>query len=290
MDAVADPAPAFSYPVPSSIPSISSMPMPPELGGGAVTMCSPGTCRRAAAVPCPVCLQVFERDQAAVLLHIFSEQPRGLAFVEILRAQLLDSLKSARQLRLHQPLAGFVKFAVAQEKRASIPETTKARSSTAAPVPGRRKVQTPSRPVPPRDGPAPPTASCPTSWTRIRARAPSPAHPRRDIRRCCPRSPFPRRPGTCCALPRRARARENRGKSCVRPPGGCSMKPPPPIFPAEGCVTASANPTATAASTALPPDRAPRARLVCVPLPRDHHAVARAHRLRGRIGVRPDQQ
>jgi hypothetical protein len=31
------------------------------------------------------------------------------------------------------------------------------------------------------------------------------------------------------------------------------MKPPPPIFPADGCVTASAKPTATAASTAFPP-------------------------------------
>src|SRR5580704_10637022 len=32
-----------------------------------------------------------------------------------------------------------------------------------------------------------------------------------------------------------------------------SMNPPPPIFPAAGCTTASANPVATAASTALPP-------------------------------------
>src|SRR6185312_11689588 len=31
------------------------------------------------------------------------------------------------------------------------------------------------------------------------------------------------------------------------------MKPPPPMFPAVGYVTASANPVATAASTALPP-------------------------------------
>ena len=31
------------------------------------------------------------------------------------------------------------------------------------------------------------------------------------------------------------------------------MKPPPPILPARGRVTASAKPTATAASTALPP-------------------------------------
>src|SRR5690606_26344385 len=34
-----------------------------------------------------------------------------------------------------------------------------------------------------------------------------------------------------------------------------TMKPPPPRLPAAGCVTASAKPTATAASTALPPAR-----------------------------------
>src|SRR5579883_2419394 len=33
-----------------------------------------------------------------------------------------------------------------------------------------------------------------------------------------------------------------------------TMKPPPPMLPAEGNVTASANAVATAASTALPPD------------------------------------
>src|SRR5208337_2406379 len=33
------------------------------------------------------------------------------------------------------------------------------------------------------------------------------------------------------------------------------MKPPPPMLPARGRVTASAKPTATAASTALPPSR-----------------------------------
>src|SRR5947209_2394196 len=32
-----------------------------------------------------------------------------------------------------------------------------------------------------------------------------------------------------------------------------SMNPPPPRFPAEGCVTANVNPMATAASIALPP-------------------------------------
>src|SRR6187549_2651513 len=32
-----------------------------------------------------------------------------------------------------------------------------------------------------------------------------------------------------------------------------TMKPPPPMLPADGWVTPSANPTATAASTALPP-------------------------------------
>ena len=38
-----------------------------------------------------------------------------------------------------------------------------------------------------------------------------------------------------------------------------TMKPPPPMLPAVGCVTASANPVAMAASTALPPLRRTRA-------------------------------
>ena len=37
--------------------------------------------------------------------------------------------------------------------------------------------------------------------------------------------------------------------------GWMTMKPPPPMLPATGCTTASANPTATAASTAFPPAR-----------------------------------
>src|SRR3954468_9480897 len=37
--------------------------------------------------------------------------------------------------------------------------------------------------------------------------------------------------------------------------GWTSMKPPPPMFPASGNVTASAKAVATAASTALPPSR-----------------------------------
>ena len=64
------------------------------------------------------------------------------------------------------------------------------------------------------------------------------------------------------------------------------MKPPPPILPARGSVTASAKPTATAASTALPPrsqdfDADPRGyRLLA-----DHHAMRRHHGPRdGEIG------
>src|SRR5947209_9622719 len=41
---------------------------------------------------------------------------------------------------------------------------------------------------------------------------------------------------------------------CVAPSAmRMSMNPPPPRLPACGCTTANANPTATAASTALPP-------------------------------------
>jgi hypothetical protein len=52
----------------------------------------------------------------------------------------------------------------------------------------------------------------------------------------------------------RCGAFSRKSKAVVRPDAArMTMKPPPPIFPADGCVTASANPVATAASTALPP-------------------------------------
>ena len=57
------------------------------------------------------------------------------------------------------------------------------------------------------------------------------------------------------------------------------MNPPPPRFPAEGWVTAKAKPTATAASTALPPffryvDPNLRGQF----FGRGHHAVSCANR------------
>jgi len=49
-------------------------------------------------------------------------------------------------------------------------------------------------------------------------------------------------------------ARSRKSMNAVRPSAKrASRKPPPPRLPAEGCVTASAKPTATAASIALPP-------------------------------------
>src|SRR5262249_7514275 len=49
-------------------------------------------------------------------------------------------------------------------------------------------------------------------------------------------------------------ARSRKSRNVVRPSASrININPPPPILPALGCVTASANPTATAASTALPP-------------------------------------
>src|ERR1035437_963900 len=51
-------------------------------------------------------------------------------------------------------------------------------------------------------------------------------------------------------------ARSRKSMNVARPSARrTSMKPPPPMFPAAGWVTARANPTATAASTALPPAR-----------------------------------
>ena len=63
-----------------------------------------------------------------------------------------------------------------------------------------------------------------------------------------------------------------------------SMKPPPPILPACGCVTAIAKPTATAASTALPPCAQDlHADAGCVLLLRRHHAVAGDHGKKARL-------
>src|ERR1019366_6554736 len=51
-------------------------------------------------------------------------------------------------------------------------------------------------------------------------------------------------------------ARSRKSMNVVRPSARrTSMKPPPPMLPAVGWVTARANPTATAASIALPPAR-----------------------------------
>ena len=69
--------------------------------------------------------------------------------------------------------------------------------------------------------------------------------------------------------------------SCAR---WISMKPPPPRLPARGSVTASANPTATAASTALPPRfkmSTPIARRFA--FLRDDHAVLRQNRQNARL-------
>ena len=65
----------------------------------------------------------------------------------------------------------------------------------------------------------------------------------------------PSRRGTCRAVVA-AGARlaiVDRDSCPSRAPRWTTMKPPPPILPARGMVTASAKPTATAASTALPP-------------------------------------
>ena len=87
-----------------------------------------------------------------------------------------------------------------------------------------------------------------------------------------------------------AGARSRKSMNVERPSAKrTSMNPPPPMLPAEGCVTASAKPTATAASTALPPafSTATPASVACCST-RDHHGVPRVHRLRGPYGEQPE--
>ena len=59
--------------------------------------------------------------------------------------------------------------------------------------------------------------------------------------------------GTSSAWRPRAPSRGSRRRPARPRPAGSSRKPPPPMLPAVGWVTASANAVATAASTALPP-------------------------------------
>ena len=68
-----------------------------------------------------------------------------------------------------------------------------------------------------------------------------------------------------------------------------TMKPPPPMLPASGWTTASANPTATAASTALPPcAQHVSSDLARDAAARDHHRVrALGRRGLGRSGSSP---
>ena len=85
-------------------------------------------------------------------------------------------------------------------------------------------------------------------------------------------------------------ARSRKSMNVARPSAKrISMKPPPPRLPANGCVTAIAKPTATAASTALPPfcsTATPTS--AAVRLHGDDHAVPRAQRLAD--GVERDGQ
>ena len=64
-----------------------------------------------------------------------------------------------------------------------------------------------------------------------------------------------------------------------------SMKPPPPMLPADGCVTASANPTATAASTAFPPAFSTATPTSVAWLLGDHHRDARGRVPRCKLGM-----
>ena len=97
--------------------------------------------------------------------------------------------------------------------------------------------------------------SCRTCAAQARTRARCRARRRRGSRRGCPRSPCRLRRGTYRGLPRPG-ARSRKSRNVERPSAKrISMNPPPPRLPALGSVTARAKPTATAASTALPPLR-----------------------------------
>ena len=113
----------------------------------------------------------------------------------------------------------------------------------------------------------------------------------RSVRRRRPGTPAARWPVTLARSARRAASRymSRLARGPARSPGSparapvpsamrITMNPPPPMLPASGCTTASAKPTATAASTALPP------RAEHVSPDGAGERMSRDHHRRGRLG------
>ena len=165
--------------------------------------------------------------------HVLGQQAGGLAFVEILRRRAShDALEGARQLGLHEGLAGLVELAVPQEDAVRFREAAQRRAAAWQRLRQRRRTRGSLwTPVPP--------PGCTSVRPRLLAvllskrtpsRAPCRERPRRGSRRCCPGWPCRRRPGTCCARRRRG-ARSRKSMNVVRPSARrISMKPPPPMI------------------------------------------------------------
>lgn len=76
----------------SSIASICSSAIPPELGGGIVTNLEATiAAAKGLALDWLVVLQIVARDCAAVLPHRFVDPPRGFAGVEFFRSVFLQA-------------------------------------------------------------------------------------------------------------------------------------------------------------------------------------------------------
>ena len=227
------------------------MPTPPELGGGAVTIVSRSI--RAGerhALVHRVILHIGFGDQAAVRRHVLGQKARRLAFVEVLRAQLLHALQGACQWgspavrRLRRTFRP-------SEKCDSIPRIRSGRAlcSDCASAYDTGKPFAASS-----------IAGCtrsahglvPYLWLAYSSRAPCRGRRPRGIRSRILR----RLAGRVEVHVARGRLRRMFAEidDVLRPSARrISMKPPPPMLPALGWVTASASPTAAAASMALPP-------------------------------------
>ena len=239
-----------------------------------------------------VSLQIGFGDQSAVRRHVLGQQASRLAFVEILRAVLLHPLQRARQFGLHEKFARFVDISRPQKNAVGFRKAAQPARVYAAIAPVHTTPESPWPPVPPPDAPAPPTASCRTScW-----RTPS-AHRPRNPRRAVPVT------ASCVALPggvqvHVARGRQRRALAEIDKRGAAVRQPDQHEAAAAEVARERmghrqrqshryrrVNGVAAVLQNLQPGFGG-------VPFARNHHAVARAHWLRGphRYAGRHQQQ
>jgi len=185
--------------------------------------------------------------------HVLGEQARGLAFIKSARALLLDALQGSSQVALDQNIAGFIKFSAVLKNAIRFGELREAAR-------GPQRIGQPVRQRESLRGQLDRRMHQlrPRPLAVFFVRVLEAAYGAGNARRAIPDQAVLRRLSGAASIymlrDAASGARSRKSRKVVRPSARrISMKPPPPMLPALGCVTARANPTAMAASTALPP-------------------------------------